>query len=353
MLADTPADPTQPRHRPMMGGRLQSAQVLLVVAGPTASGKTELALRLVEEFQRTGQDAEIVGCDALQIRAGLPLLTAKPTAADLARARHHLIGVLPTSPAASAAQYVDHAEAVLRDLADRRCIPVLCGGTGLYLRALFDGLFPGPAADPGLRERLRQEAQERGWPALHARLAEIDPQAAARIAATDPVRIERALEIYAQSGKTQSQWFAEHAEERAEGPRYHSLRLALDPGAEVGRARIAARAEHMFQAGVMDEVVAQRARGPLPDPPLGYDLICQALDGDLTLDAARDQLAQQTAQYARRQRTWLRKEPDLTPYAAVEDVPCRAIVARYRAAQDEAALHFDRARRRDSFIRAG
>lgn len=341
------------QDKPLLAERLQSPQVLLVVAGPTASGKTELALRLVEALAQAGQAAEIVGCDALQIRAGLPLLTAKPTEAEQARARHHLIGVLPISPAASAAQYVERADAVLADLAERRCIPVLCGGTGLYLRALCEGLFPGPAADPVLRASLRAEAQLHGWPALHARLAGIDPQAAARIAATDPVRIERALEIYAQSGKTQSQWFAEHAAERAGGPRYHSLRIAVDPGPEAGRVRIAARTARMFAEGVLAEVAAQRAARPLVDPPLGYDLISQVLDGNLAVEAAQEQLVQQTAQYARRQRTWLRKEPDVTFYPDVDAVPLAALVARYLAARDEAALHFDRARRRNSLIRAG
>lgn len=352
-MHDEPGAPTCPDHTPLYGGRLQSSQVLLVVAGPTASGKTELALRIAEALQHAGQAAEIVGCDALQIRAGLPLLTAKPTAAEQARVRHHLIGVLPASPAASAAQYVELAEATLASLQARRCVPVLCGGTGLYLRALTEGLFAGPAADPALRTQLRAEAAVLGWPALHARLAQIDPPAAARIAATDPVRIERALEIYAQSGKTQSQWFAEHAQERAAGPRYHSLRIGLDPGPELGRARIAARVEKMFAQGVLDEVAAQRESGPLCDPPLGYELLCQVLGGELGQDAAREQLTQKTTQYARRQRTWLRKEPGLSFYPTVESVPLAELSARYRAVQDEAALHFDRARRRDSLIRAG
>jgi tRNA dimethylallyltransferase len=321
-LDDAPPPPAGPASP-----RLVSDQLVLVVVGPTASGKTALALRLAEAL-----GGEILGCDALQIRAGLPILTAKPTAEEQARARHHLIGVLPASPAASAAQYVALADAALAELARRRTPAVLCGGTGLYLRALCEGLFPGPAADPTLRESLRAEAAEHGWPALHARLADIDPEAAARISPTDPVRIERALEIFAQSRKTQSQWFTEHAAERARGPRYRTLRIALDPGPEVGRSRIAARAEAMFASGVLDEVAAQRAQGALPDAPLGYDLLCQILDGTLSLDEGKVQLAQQTAQYARRQRTWLRKEADLTWYRDAAEVPVDAIAQAVRAA---------------------
>lgn len=311
-----------------LGSRLQSEAWLVVVVGPTASGKTELALRIAEALA-----GEIVGCDALQIRAGLPILTAKPTDDEQARVPHHLIGSLPTSPAASAAQYVALADAALAALARRNCPAVLCGGTGLYLRALCEGLFPGPAADPALRASLRAEAAAHGWPMLHARLAEIDPQAASRIHPTDPVRIERALEIYAQSGKTQSQWFAEHAAERACGPRYRTLRIALDPGPDQGRARIAARTEQMFARGLLDEVAAQRTHGPLCDAPLGYDIACQILDGSLSLDAGKLQLVQQTAQYARRQRTWLRKEPDLLWYRSADEIPVATLLSTLRERQ--------------------
>lgn len=321
-------DAPQPSLGPDCGARLVSDQLVVVVVGPTASGKTALSLRIAEAL-----GGEILGCDALQIRAGLPILTAKPTPDELARVPHHLIGVLPASPAASAAQYVALADAALAGLAQRRCPAVLCGGTGLYLRALCEGLFPGPAADPDLRASLRHEAEQHGWPTLHARLAQIDPEAAARIRPTDPVRIERALEIFSQSGKTQSQWFAEHAAERARGPRYRTLRIALDPGPEPGRQRIADRTAAMFSAGLLDEVAAQRAQGPLPDAPLGYDLLCQVLDGTLSLDAATTQLVQQTAHYARRQRTWLRKEPDLTWYRTADDVPLAAIVQAVRRAE--------------------
>lgn len=311
--------------------RLVSDQPILVIVGPTASGKTALALRLAEAL-----GGEIVGCDALQIRAGLPILTAKPSSDEQARVPHHLIGVLPTSPAASAAQFVDRADAVLAQLVQRRCPAILCGGTGLYLRALCEGLFPGPAADIDYRAQLRAEAATAGWPALHARLSQIDPDAAARIGVSDPVRIERALEIFKQSGKTQSQWFAEHAAERARGPRYRTLRIALDPGAEPGRLRIAARVDQMFAQGLTAEVAAQRAQGPLSDAPLGYDLVCQLLDGSLDLAACKTQLAQQTAQYARRQRTWLRKEPGLTWYSDPDAVPIAQVVQQLRAASQAA-----------------
>lgn len=312
---------TTPPH-----SRLRTTGRVVVVVGPTAGGKSALALRLAEAM-----GGEIVNCDALQVRAGLPLLTAKPTAADQSRVPHHLYGTLPPSPAASAAQYAALADQTMQILADRRCPAILCGGTGLYLRALLDGLFEGPPKNPALRARLRAQVESEGLPALHARLAAVDPQAAARIAPADYVRIERALEIYEGSGKPQSHWFAEHAAQRALGPRYSTLGIALDPGVDEVRTRIGQRVDQMLAQGLLSEVAAQRATGILPDAPLGYDLVCQHLDGALPLADLRTQLAQQTAQYARRQRTWFRRDPSLTWYRDADQVPIADIAAAVRA----------------------
>lgn len=304
-----------------------SSKLILVILGPTASGKTELALRLAEAC-----GGEILGCDALQIRAGLPLLTAKPSAAELARAPHHLIGILPLEQAASAAQYVRLADPVLARLAADRRPAILCGGTGLYLRALCEGLFDGPAADAELRARLKAEARTLGVAALHQRLSAIDPASAARIAPADFVRIERALEVYALSGRPLSEWLAEHQAERARGPRYRTLRIGLDPGMNTLRERISRRTQQMIDRGLLKEVAAVKAQTAPRDAPLGYDLVCRHLEGELTLSDMAAALERETGQYARRQRTWFRREPDVTWYERPQDVPIAELAATLRAA---------------------
>ncbi len=302
--------------------RLVSSQTLVAVIGPTASGKTALAIELAEALK-----GEVVACDALQIRAGLPLLTAKPTAAELRRIPHHLVGILPIEKAASAAQYAALSDKILAQLAAAKRKAVLCGGSGLYLRALCDGLFTGPPADGNLRARLKEEARSLGVAALHQRLCAVDATAAARIAPADYVRIERALEVYELSGKPLSSWFAEHQAERARGPRYRTLRIGLDPGLAELRLRIAARLERMLEGGLLEEVAAVKATCDLPNPPLGYELVCQHLNGQLTLQAFKEAIVIQTAQYARRQRTWFRKEPGIRWYSDAAAVPISEIVA--------------------------
>jgi tRNA dimethylallyltransferase len=285
-----------------VSGRLVSSQALIAVIGPTAAGKSALALRLADELA-----GEVVCCDALQIRAGLPILTAKPTAAELLQAPHHLIGVLPIDQPGTAAQYAELADAAIAQIHGRGRRAIVCGGTGLYLRALRDGLFPGPAGDPALRRELRAQAAADGLPVLHARLQAVDPQAAARIAPADYVRIERALEVFQLTGRPITAWQDDSQRERRSGPRYRVLLVGVDPGPELLRVRIERRAQAMLAAGVIREVEAALAEhGPLRYPPLGYDQVRRHLDGSLTLPDLITELSQKTAQYARRQRTWFR-----------------------------------------------
>lgn len=291
-----------------MNERLVSPRLLLGIVGPTAAGKSALALQLAEEL-----GGEVLGCDALQLRAGLPILTAKPTPAELARVPHHLFGVLPIEQPATAAQYAGLADAAIADIHARRRAVILCGGTGLYLRALRDGLFPGPGGDEALRAELRAQAEAHGLPALHARLQAVDPAAAARIAPADYVRIERALEVFLLTGRPISAWQAESQSERRRGPRYRLLLIGVDPGPEALRARIAGRVEAMLAAGVVAEVAASlSACGPLRYPPLGYEQVRRHLAGELDRTALATELLHKTAQYARRQRTWFRSEPEIT-----------------------------------------
>lgn len=287
--------------------RLKSALPLWVIVGPTASGKSALALRVAETL-----GAEIVACDALQVRAGLPLLTAKPTEEESRRVPHHLISVFAADEPATAARYAELADAAIADIHFRGRRVVLCGGTGLYLRALCEGLVATPPADPQLRKTLRTEAEQQGIPALHARLMALDPDSAARIAPADYVRIERALEVQALTGRTLTDWHQEHQAQRSQGPRYQTVRIGLDPGPEPLRARIAERTRSWLASGLLEEVASFHAEhGPLRFPPLGYEQVLRYLAGELDEESLLREICQKTAQYARRQRIWFRSEPGI------------------------------------------
>lgn len=294
--------------------RLQSPIPLVVIVGPTASGKSSLALRLAESL-----GAEIVACDAMQVRAGLPLLTAKPTPHELARIPHHLIGAFGADEPATAARYAEQADDAIAAIHARGKRVILCGGTGLYLRALCEGLVATPKADPEIRVRLRAQAETEGIAALHAQLAEIDEASAARISKADYVRIERALEVYELTGKTMTDWHRENQAERAQGPRYQTIRIGLDPGPETLRERIAVRTQSWLQDGLCEEVASHHAQhGPMQFPPLGYQQVLRHLYGTGSdhLDQASmlREICQKTAQYARRQRIWFRSEPGIAWY---------------------------------------
>lgn len=301
---------------------------LLGVVGPTATGKTDLAIALCQAASPPG---EILCCDALQLRAGLPLLTAKPTPAQLAAAPHHLIGALPLHRPANAAAYVELAEAAIADIQRRGRRVILCGGTGLYLRALRQGLFAGPAADPAFRAALREERERLGAPALHARLRAVDPEAAARIAEADYVRIERALEVHALTGRPIS---AHQEEHRRAGPRREVVLIGLDPGLEALRARIRRRVDALIEQGLCQEVAATLAPDPqsqpqptIDQPPLGYDTVLRHLRGETSLLQMAEALAAEHAQYAKRQRTWFRREPGVTWARGAEEVDVAAWLA--------------------------
>jgi tRNA dimethylallyltransferase len=285
-----------------------------VIVGPTASGKSSLALRLAESL-----GAEIVACDAMQVRAGLPLLTAKPTPHELARIPHHLIGAFGADEPATAARYAEQADEVIAAIHARSKRVILCGGTGLYLRALCEGLVATPKADPELRTRLRAQAEAEGIEALHAKLTEIDAASAARISKADYVRIERALEVFELTGKTMTDWHRENQAERAQGPRYQTIRIGLDPGPDALRERIEVRTKSWLKDGLCEEVAGHHAQcGPMQFPPLGYQQVLRHLYGTgsdhLDEESMLREICQKTAQYARRQRIWFRSEPGITWY---------------------------------------
>jgi tRNA dimethylallyltransferase len=293
---------------------------LLVIAGPTASGKTALALDLA---RRLG--GEIVSADSQQLYRGLEIGTAKPTPDERAQAPHHLLELADPGDGMDAARWSRLADAAIADIAGRGHLPLVVGGTGLYVRALLHGVVDAPGRDPALRARLEAEAEREGRPALHRRLAQVDPEAAARIGPNDLVRIIRALEI-ARSGTTQSALFAAH---RFAAQRYQATLCALDPPRDALHVRIDARVRAMFGGGLLEEArrLLDRFGEALPEKlPIGYAEAIACLRGTLPVEAAIAQVQAATRRYARRQVIWLRREPGvewLRPPVQVEDLARR------------------------------
>lgn len=282
-------------------GRLPFVAVL---AGPTASGKTWLA---VEIAQRAG--GEIVNADSQQVYRGLDVGTAKPTAAERSAVPHHLLDLVDPGEGMDAARWVALADAAIADVTARGRLPVVVGGTGLYLRALLHGVVDAPGRDPALRTRLEEEAAIHGRAALHRRLALVDPGAAARIRENDLVRIVRALEIAA-GGRTQSELFEAH---RFAPRRYRYRLLALDVPREELHRRIGDRAAAMAQGGIVEEARAlvERFGDGLPRLPIGYADAVACARGDFDREVLAARIAQHHRRYARRQVIWLRREQDV------------------------------------------
>ena len=280
----------------------------LFLMGPTASGKSQLALALCEQL-----GGEIVSVDSAQVYRGMDVGTAKPDAATRARVPHHLIDLCDPAEAYSAARFCADARAAIAAIRARGRIPLLVGGTMLYFRSLQQGLSDLPAADPRFREGLAAEAARVGWPALHARLARHDPATAARLHPNDAQRIQRALEILERSG-TPASGHAPPSGGGLEGP---VAKLALNPPERrTLHERIAARFQQMMREGFLDEVARLRGRGDLaPDLPamraVGYRQLWAHLDGAYDLPTAVQRGIAATRQLAKRQLTWLRAEPGL------------------------------------------
>ncbi|CAN7418017.1 tRNA (adenosine(37)-N6)-dimethylallyltransferase MiaA [Pseudoxanthomonas sp. LjRoot143] len=285
----------------------------IAIMGPTASGKTAFALEVAERF-----GGEIVSVDSALVYRGLDIGAAKPTADEQARVPHHLLDVREPWQAYSAAEFAQDARRALDDIAARGRLPILAGGTGLYFQALLEGLAAMPAADAAVRADLAAQAATRGWPALHAELAQIDPVAAARIHATDPQRIQRALEVYRLTGTPISQW---QRESRGARLPFRVMKLVLAPGDRaVLHARIERRFDLMLGQGFLDEVRRLRALpgmqavvGPLDLPAVravGYRQAWEFLDGQGDAAAFRERAIAATRQLAKRQLTWLRGERD-------------------------------------------
>lgn len=285
----------------------------IALMGPTASGKTALALELADRL-----GGEIVSVDSALVYRGLDIGAAKPDAAMRAAVPHHLLDLCDPWQVYSAADFARDARAAIDAIVARGRVPILAGGTGLYFRSLLEGLSQMPPADPATRAAIAAEAARDGWAALHARLAQVDPAAARRIHATDPQRIQRALEVHRLSGRPISAWQA-----LPPGPRLplRVLKLVLAPASRaVLHARIERRLDAMLRDGLLEEVRALRALGPLQavaqplDLPairaVGYRQAWEHLDGRFDAAALRAHALHATRQLAKRQLTWLRGELD-------------------------------------------
>jgi tRNA dimethylallyltransferase len=292
------------------------ARPIPIIIGPTAVGKTDLSVTLAQAL-----DAEIISADSRQIYRLLDIGTAKPDATQRQTVPHHLIDVVNPDEALNAARFAAMAWGCIHAIETRGRQPLIVGGSGLYIRALTDGLFSGPGADPHLRASLEVEADVVGGQALHRRLAQIDPTAAARIHPHDRVRMIRALEIYALTGQPISQWQRQWQRPTGRGT---FVLIGLQREREDLRQRIATRTAAMLDLGLETEVNTSLARGFAPTLPalqsVGYAEMIAHLAGTLNLSQARELIERHTWRLAKRQMTWFRHIADIQ-WISLTDTP--------------------------------
>ena len=290
---------------PTTGGGAVSSPKILVIVGPTASGKTRLAVELAQ-----AHNGEVVSADSMQIYRGMDIGTAKPTAAEMAGIPHHMIDVADPWEDFSVARYVEMAAACVDDILARGKLPIVAGGTGLYVDSLLSGrTFAAFSPDAPFRQALEEELSQRGGAAMLEKLAQVDPEAAARLHPNDHKRIIRALEVYQSTGKTISQ---HNRETQALPPRYDALTLALSfrDRADLWR-RIDQRVDQMAAAGLEEEVRSLLASG-LPRTctsmqAIGYKEFVAAVEGEMSWEEAQELVKLRSRQYAKRQLTWFRR----------------------------------------------
>lgn len=300
----------------------------ILLMGPTACGKSAAALQIAEQL-----GCEIISVDSAQIYRHMDIGTAKPDKAERARVAHHLLDVVDPHEHYSAARFRDDAVALMREITERGRIPLLAGGTMLYFKALTEGLNDLPEADPAMRMVIDTMAEEKGWPALHADLARVDPEAAARIKPNDAQRIQRALEIYYVSGKSMTALLQK--------PKYVYLPYRMfavslePPEREWLHARIAERFELMLELGLIGELRRLRQQYALePSMPsmrsVGYRQVWCYLDGEYGLATLREKGVAATRQLAKRQMTWLRATTDLTRFDCTREDVSEQLIAHLR-----------------------
>ncbi len=308
-----------------------SDPLLVVILGPTASGKTALSLSLAEEFH-----GEIVNCDSVAMYRDFDIGTAKPSLAERARAPHHLFDCVDPMQDVTAGEYARQARQVLQEMKSRGHLPIVVGGTGLYLRALLEGLFAGPQRSEELRERLRERAARRGLPYLHKILSRLDHTTAEKIHPNDTPKLIRAIEVCLASRQKVSELW-QQGRDPLQG--FRILRLGLDPDRAALYARINQRAEQMLQGGLIEETKKLIEKyGPRARPlgSLGYKQAAEFLRGELTREHALSMIQQAHRNYAKRQMTWFRREPEVTWFEGFGEDPeinqsVGSVVARSRS----------------------
>jgi tRNA dimethylallyltransferase len=280
--------------------------LLVVILGPTASGKTALSLALAEKF-----NGEIVNCDSVAMYREFDIGTAKPSTDERSRAPHHLFDFVDPAQYVTAGEYARLARQVLAEIDSRHHLPIVVGGTGLYLRALLEGLFPGPQRSEQLRERLRESAARHGPDHLHRILRRLDRAAAEKVHANDIPKLIRAIEVcLASRQKMSALW--QQGRDPLRG--FRILRLGLDPDRAALYDRINQRARRMFESGLIEEtenLLKKYGAAARPLASLGYKQAAQLLRGELTRDQAVQAAQQAHRNYAKRQMTWFRREPEV------------------------------------------
>jgi len=294
----------QPEHSPV-----------LCIVGPTGSGKTHLAMRLAEQVKSQGQNIEIISMDSALVYRGLDIGSAKPLLAERNAVTHHLIDILDPTESYSAARFANDAKKLCTAIRERGNIPIIVGGTMLYWRAWAFGLSSLPPANPEIRAQLDEEGKQLGWPAMHQKLALVDPITALRLEPNDSQRVQRALEVYEATGKTMSAWLADApSEDGREGssiPSWITL-VSLEPSDRTKlHVLLEKRFDQMLQQGFMEEVVGLRKNAALhADLPairsVGYRQAWEYLEGKTTLEEMRYKALAATRQLGKRQLTWLR-----------------------------------------------
>lgn len=288
------------------------APPVIAIVGATATGKSELAMALAGELR-----GEIVNADALQVYRGFDIGTAKPGPEERDRVPHHLIDILDPHERWSAGEFARRAREAAAGIRERGNVPIVVGGSGLYLRALFEGISPIPPGDPKVRSELQTALAEKGLPALVAELAQVDPETAARLGAGDTQRVLRALEVARVSGRPLSSWISEQP---FGTQRVDAVRIGLTLPRSVLYDRIAGRVARMVEQGWVEEVARLLARGLDPGLPafqaIGYRQLVRHLEGEWSLEQAIGETVKATRRFAKRQETWFRREPDVTWFSA-------------------------------------
>ena len=279
--------------------------LLVAIVGPTGSGKTALSLALAERF-----DGEILNCDSVAVYREFFIGTAKPSSEEQSRAPHHLIDVLPPDEFMTAGDYARRGREVLNEIRQRGRLPIVVGGTGLYLRALLDGLFAGPERSEQLRDRLRRKQKEKGADYLHRLLRRLDAAAAERIHANDTPKVVRALEVCITSRAPMSELWKQGRDVLAG---FRILRIGLNPERNLLYTRINERCRRMFDAGLVEETrnLIEKYPQAWALSSLGYKQAAQYLRGEIDLKLAIWAAQQSHRNYAKRQLTWFRREPDV------------------------------------------